>query len=48
MRAVRNFLLMILVLGGAAAAGYFYWDLNYRWAPHVISKDQDQIGRAHV
>jgi hypothetical protein len=45
MRAVRNFLLMILVLGGAAAAGYFYWDLNYRWAPHVISKNQDQIAK---
>jgi len=45
MRAVRNFLLMILVLGGAAAAGYFYWDHEYRWAPHVITKDQDEIAK---
>jgi hypothetical protein len=45
MRAVRNFLLMILVLGGAAAGGYFYWDHTYRWRPHVITKDQDQIAK---
>jgi hypothetical protein len=45
MRAFRNFLLMILVLGGAAAGGYFYWDHTYRWRPHVITKDQDEIAR---
>src|SRR5580698_4479700 len=45
MRAVRNFLLMILVLGGAAAGGYFYWDHTYRWRPHVITKDQDEIAK---
>jgi hypothetical protein len=45
MRAIRNFLLMILVLGGAAVGGYLYWDLAYRWRPHVITKDQDQIAK---
>jgi hypothetical protein len=45
MRAFRNFVLMLLVLGGAAAAGYFYWDYAYRWAPHPITKDQDQIAK---
>lgn len=45
MRAVRNFLLMILVLGGAGLGGYLYWDHEYRWAPHVISKDQDEIAK---
>jgi hypothetical protein len=45
MRAVRNFVLMLLVLGGAAAAGYFYWDYAYRWAPHAITKDQDEIAK---
>lgn len=45
MRAIRNFFLMILVLGGAAAGGYLYWDMAYRWRPHVISKEQDQIAK---
>jgi hypothetical protein len=45
MRAFRNFLLMILVLGGAGAAGYFYWDYAYRWAPHLVTKDQDEIAK---
>ncbi len=45
MRAVRNFLLMILVLGGAGVGGYLYWDHAYRWAPHVITKDQDEIAK---
>jgi hypothetical protein len=45
MRAIRNFLLMILVLGGAAAAGYFYWNGTYRWQPHVITKNQDEIAK---
>ena len=45
MRAVRNFLLMILVLGGAGAGGYFYWDHEYRWAPHAITKNQDEIAK---
>ena len=45
MRAVRNFLLMILVLGGAGAGGYLYWDHEYRWAPHVITKHQDEIAK---
>ena len=45
MRAIRNFLLMILVLGGAAVAGYLYWDMAYRWRPHPITKDQDQIAK---
>jgi len=45
MRAVRNFLLMILVLGGAGVGGYLYWDHAYRWAPHVITKNQDEIAK---
>ena len=45
MRAIRNFLLMILVLGGAGVGGYLYWDHAYRWAPHVITKDQDEIAK---
>jgi len=45
MRAVRNFLLMILVLGGAGVGGFLYWDHAYRWAPHIITKNQEEIGK---
>jgi hypothetical protein len=45
MRVFRNFVLMILVLGGAGAAGYFYWDYAYRWAPHEITKNQEEIAK---
>jgi hypothetical protein len=45
MRAIRNFFLMILVLGGAAVGGFLYWDHEYRWRPHVIGKDQEQIAK---
>jgi hypothetical protein len=45
MRAIRNILLAILVLGAAGLAGYAYWDLEYRWRPQVIAKHQDEIAK---
>jgi hypothetical protein len=45
MRAIRNTLLVILVLGAAVVGGYAYWDLEYRWRPHVIAKHQDEIAK---
>ena len=45
MRVVRNFVLMLLVLGGAAAGGYAYWDQAYRWRPRNILRHQDEIAK---
>ena len=45
LRTLRNWLLTILVLGAIGGGLYVYWDLDYRWRPHDITKHADEIGK---
>ena len=46
---MRRFLLILAVLGVAAVAGaivFLMWDLDWRWRPHTIVKNQAEIAEA--
>jgi hypothetical protein len=45
LRRLWNLFLTIVVLGLIGGGLYIYWDLDYRWRPHVITKHVDEIGK---
>jgi hypothetical protein len=45
MKTVRNWAIVILLLGLAGGGVYEWWNLVARWKPHVFTKDQAEIGK---
>jgi hypothetical protein len=46
---MRRFLLLLVLLGVAAVAGavvFLMWDLDWRWRPHTITRNQAEIAQA--
>jgi len=45
MKAIRNFFLTLVILAGIGGGAYEWWNLDVRWRPHTITKDQAEIGK---
>jgi hypothetical protein len=45
MKTLRNWTVIILVLGLAGAGLYEWWNLDLRWRPHAITQHQAEIGK---
>src|SRR5438046_503662 len=45
MKTIRNWALIILILGAIGGGLYLWWDLDVRWRPHLISKHQAEIAK---
>jgi hypothetical protein len=45
LKAIRNLFLLIVVFGLIGGGVYLYWNLDLRWRPHEITKDQAEIGK---
>ena len=46
---MRRFLLILGLAAVVVVAGavvYLMWDLDWRWRPHTLTKDQDEIAQA--
>ena len=45
MKMIRNLFVALVVLGLIGGGLYGWWALDLRWRPHVIAKDQAEIGK---
>lgn len=45
MRAIRTGFVVLLFLTALIGGGYEWWNLDLRWRPHAITKDQAEIGK---
>ena len=45
LRAIRNLFLLILIFAAIGGGLYLYWNLELRWKPHEVTKDQSQIAK---
>jgi hypothetical protein len=45
MKTLRNWVLTLLMLGIAVGALFEWWNLDVRWRPHPITKNQSEIGK---
>ena len=45
LRAIRNLFLLIVVFAAIGGGLYLYWDLDIRWRPHEITKNQAEIAK---
>jgi hypothetical protein len=45
LRAIRNLFLLVVIVALAGGGFYEWWNLDLRWRPHEITKDQAEIGK---
>lgn len=45
LRTLRNWVVTLLILGLAGAGVYEWWNLDLRWRPHAIIRNQAEIGK---